>query len=423
VQLRERREKDDSAIVAVSGKMLAFVALAAARPGQFCGVPWKQPDPVPNMSLAYFQVFTRHGMRSPIVVFHNHSETKGKGWNCNSQNLVSARILSSPSRNYRYVHQKYDERYVDYGPSCPPGELTIEGMNQHVTLGSNYRRYLNQLQYLPEKFDPRVFYFESSPVDRCIRSAQSFIFGLYPPVNPNEVITISTASRDYTDLSMATGWCADMDAHHAAFSKSDEVKKFAKDHVGPLKPALSALKLTEEWHDMVQLCGWAVAFNCSAESEPPSWLTADAMEECQQVQAFGQIGGYSWNNTRTIWASYFLRHIFRDADEVLASPNDRKFALFSSHDTCLAGILVALGFKWTPELRQPLYASHLSFEYWKDKNNEVWVRFVYVGEPVKLDLFENKTVVKWDEFRSVMDPTLQYCSEMKPLIGGKKVYY
>ena len=61
------------------------------------------------------------------------------------------------------------------------GELTNSGERQHFLQGTRLRRkYIEDLKFLPETFDPRYFYVRSTDYNRTIMSAHSQLLGLYP---------------------------------------------------------------------------------------------------------------------------------------------------------------------------------------------------------------------------------------------------
>lgn len=61
------------------------------------------------------------------------------------------------------------------------GQLTWTGERQHYLQGVRLRKkYIDELKFLPEEFDPRYFYIRSTDYNRTIMSAYSQMLGLYP---------------------------------------------------------------------------------------------------------------------------------------------------------------------------------------------------------------------------------------------------
>jgi len=62
-----------------------------------------------------------------------------------------------------------------------PGELTGMGQRMHYLLGLRNRiKYINELKFLSEKYDPHEILIFSSAINRTIISASSQLQGLYP---------------------------------------------------------------------------------------------------------------------------------------------------------------------------------------------------------------------------------------------------
>jgi acid phosphatase len=317
--------------------------------------------------------------------------------------------VSAPSRRYRLYHRRFDPRYLEYPPSCRPGDLTVEGMDMHVALGRLYRsHYRDTLGFLPADLHPRYFTFNTSPVDRCIRSAESFLLGLYPPADPNEVVAFETATEGTSDLMVQGDNCPEISAANSAFQKGPIATQFVHDNYPIMKEAFDALNLTESYSSFSTFCGWAIAFNCSEHSVAPPWLTEPVMNVSQRMQALSQFDTYA-SAPRGLHGSYLLRHVLRDADRQIGNANGKKMALFSAHDTSLAACLVALGFR---DVRIPFYASHVDFEYWRTEEGVLSLRVVYNGTPVVLDPF-NATVVPFDDFRTFVQPFLAQCPNVE----------
>jgi hypothetical protein len=114
------------------------------------------------------------------------------------------------------------------------------------------------------------------------------------------------------------------------------------------------------------------------------------------------------NASRGLYASYLMWHVLRDADAQLGSANRKKMALFSTHDTSLAAVLALLRFK---EAHIPLYPAHIAIEYWKNPAGTLFVRFVFNGRSVEIDLFE-QSVIPFDEFSTFVRPLLTGCPDV-----------
>ncbi|KAH0786303.1 histidine acid phosphatase [Histomonas meleagridis] len=387
--------------------MFFCIVCAALAEEYLCFAPTTQAQPVPDMELAYIQVITRHGMRSPIELYLNR--TQRGNWTCNEPDLIAPRTSTSPSRHYRHVFHKIDERYVDYPPSCQTGDLTTEGMIEHLELGKAFRKYLvDTLKFLPEKLDPKILQFLSSPVDRCFRSAESFINGLYEPANSNEVLTIQTGSDSSSTLVIKGGPCKELTEALHEFESGEEMFSVVKDTYPYVKDALSALGIGEcTYSNVKSLCSWTAAFSCS-DNELPKYITQTVIDRCNDFNGYLQYQRYHrLKYGPGLAASYILRDAFRVADESLGTMNGKKFTLLSAHDTTISAVLVALG---NLNKYMPPYASYLSMEIWRAKDQQLYVRYVFNGEPVVISAF-NESLVRFDDFRHSIAKSIDYCHD------------
>jgi acid phosphatase len=220
---------------------------------------------------------------------------------------------------------------------------------------------------------------------------------------------MATASESSSDIMMETARCPEIAAAKQQFNAGPTVKAFVNDNYATVAAAFRALNLSKSQSSYSTLCGWAIAFNCSDNAQAPVWLTDDVMAVCQRAQALWQYDTYANATSRGLYSSYIMRHILWDADVHIGASSEKKFAFFSAHDTTVAPILVALGFT---DVHVPLYASHIAIEYWRDSSGEILVRFLFNGEPIRLDLFAGRTVVRFDEFRRMMEPLWNHCTNI-----------
>ncbi|VBB33240.1 unnamed protein product, partial [Acanthocheilonema viteae] len=109
---------------------------------------------VASDKLLFLQAIWRHGDRSPIK--------SCKGY---------------PIRTKHWLQGK--------------GQLTPEGMMQHVKLGKIiYKRYVNLLKFLSPYYDARQIYVRSTNVNRTLVSAVANFIGFYSNPSQNERIGI-----------------------------------------------------------------------------------------------------------------------------------------------------------------------------------------------------------------------------------------
>lgn len=307
------------------------------------------------------------------------------------------------------VHHRIDERYAQYPPSCQAGDLTIEGMMEHLNLGKSFRRYLvDDLKFLPEKMDPKHFQFISSNIDRCFRSAESFLTGFYKPENPNEVLNIQTGDDGSSTLVATKDACKELSESLTEFENGEEMAEKVNETCKYVMGALHGVGRDEcSYNNVHDLCSWTATMSCS-NNTMPDFMTQEVIDKCNEFNGFLQFNQY--NDIRYgpgIAASYIMRNCFSAVDDSIAGGNGKKFTLLSAHDTTLSAVLVLLG---NVNKYMPPFASYLAMEIWKDKDQTYYVRYVFNGEPVNIKYF-NKTIVRYDDFRYYISPLIDYCHD------------
>ena len=373
----------------------------------YCEAEHKTALPIPNMTLKNIQIITRHGKRTPLEIFLPKN-LRGQ-WICDSDEAISKRIKAAPSKQYRYFHQILDERLVEYPPNCRPGDLLVEGMEQHKLNGIAYRKYLiEDLKFLPEEMDPTYFKFYSSPIERCIRSAESFLVGFYPPKSNNEVLSIETGSTTIYPLMINPNFCKELKDQDIKLKNSTEYKNFLNLILPSLIDTLQFLNLDNSPDNIHKVCQWAIAYNCSNTFQGPSFFTNEMVSNCRKQQAYMQYGLYSFEGKRGIASAAPMRQLIFNADESIGSSNSIKFILHSAHDTTVASLVSLLGYQY--EFIPP-YSSHLAMELWEDNLKNIYIRWVFNGKPL-IPLGFDSEIVRYDFFRFNLMPLIDHCYEI-----------
>ena len=384
-----------------------FIIISNSLLKEICQAPLKKPIPINNKQLLHQILLIRHGHRTPSNIFLP-VENRGY-WTCDGAGAPAPRQESAPNNRYRYYEQILDPLTAEFPPSCRPGDLTIEGMQQHIELGSLYRDYLvNDLKFLPEKMNPLYFNFISSPLERTFRSAESFINGFYPPLSSNEVLSITCSSEHLSPLYVSSNSCLDFKEMSNNFSKSEEYLNQYQEFWNQISNIGEILGLNYSISNTHLICGWLVALNCTEGSRFPNFITLKNLETCRKEISFSQYDLYLSGKNNGIAGSATMRLILNIIDNALLNINEKKFTLLSSHDTTLSSILVMLGLKFE---YVPPYASHLAIEFWKDLNEKVFIRFIYNGDVLNVPNF-NDSLIPFDSFRSFIDPKTKFCQEI-----------
>ena len=371
-----------------------------------CVAPTNLPnEPPENYSLYHVQVITRHGQRTPLFEYLPYN-SRGV-WECDSDDSIAQREEANPTvfyRRYKVVHEK-----TSFPGNCKAGDLILEGMQQHENLGKAYRkRFVDDLHFIPDYFDPPLFYFTTSYIERTFRSQEAFIVGLYPIRSNNEIIVTETAGEGHSPLFPNPVICKDISDQNDMYTESDEYKNLTQ-YYDTLKEGMQTVGLTNKSSDIVNFCEWAIATNCKIENSP-NFLTQDVIDKCHIVFANGQFVKYSFGE-RGIAASYILREMLHILEKRIECKSKVKFAHFSAHDSSLAAILVALLPNQKFEYVTP-YASHILFESYKGTDNKLYIRYSYNGEILRFEGTDEYGLIEYTQFRKLVNPFLEFCKDV-----------
>jgi hypothetical protein len=366
-----------------------------------------------NYTLKHVQIVTRHGARSPLDPFLPRQQRGA--WRCDSTDAQSGRIEAVPLSRPRRVRTILDNRFAEYPPNCRLGDLIVEGMQQHLQLGKAMRSYLiDNLSFLPETLDPTLMYVRCTSYDRTYRSALSFLAGLYEPESPYEILDIVSGSPSLDALRPKKDFCADFERIYNEYFESDEFKAIfteTRDAITPVFEHLNISKESTDFKKLDKICDWVITMFCNDKAMPDT-ITPEIITKCREYQGKMLFGFYGHSNaTRGIPFSYGFREMKRILDGFIGGSTTEKFALLSAHDSTVAAFLSLLGYsnKFTPPL-----ASHVIMEvYTYEPAQELYIRFVFNGEPLPLLLMDNKVLVPLHDFMKMIEPlTLPYCKEM-----------
>ena len=369
-------------------------------------------EPVPNMSLRQVIVLTRHGARAPVDSYNAH-ETED--WYCDDEPLGeeqepawAPRYSAVGGNIHRRNHMKYDKDQLRFKPSCQSGGLITQGMKQHHDLGAFFRRlYYDEYKFLPYKYDSKYIFVRSSEVDRCQRSAMSFLSGLYPSLTPDETIVYETGTPALEMLHPQTSQCQDLKDAWDRWVKSPQYqarKEYSTPFLKPLADSVG-IDFYENEATWMFIGDWMGTIACTNHSFPDS-VNETVLEVGMKAVEYYSHGFFS--SSRGIAGSVIMREIIRIIENKIAGKTETKFALLSAHDVSIVAALILLGYDnshWSP------FRSYFITELWEDAENQLYLRFIYNSQPVAVDFMDHETVVKLTKFRSRVAPYLDYCHE------------
>ena len=378
-----------------------------------CVAPLKTATPPENMQPVFIQVLVRHGARTPLNAYTPISH-RGY-WVCDSDDAQSPRMHGTQINSYRRFKHVLDPRLVSFLPNCREGDLLLEGMNQHSRLGAFYQNYTESIGLFNDVPKPEELIVRCTDIERTFRSAQAFMGSFAPPQVPNEVLDIVKGSEDLEILRPNADFCKDLADLEQNFTNDPDFLKWVDEQWDNLIELSTYLNLEKSPDNLNLMCDWATTHACD-DHQLPLEITQEMLDRCYEVVSYNLYARYAVNPYA--YASYHMRTILGQANDALNHKTNVKFALNSAHDSTVATIVQLL--KGTPghrpenTTRIPPYASHLAMEIWENQDHTRYVRFVYNGDLIPLQLLDNQTFVPYDEFlkSDYATKVYDYCKEV-----------
>ncbi|OHS98704.1 histidine acid phosphatase [Tritrichomonas foetus] len=364
-----------------------------------CVAPIKLPVPLENGTLLQAQVLIRHGSRTPGSDFFDSGNAQE--WHCDENDAISPRLNPAPVNFFRSYHDEFDSRIIQYKPSCREKDLLTLGMQQHFELGQEFKKlYHEKLEFIPKNINPSFFYARSSETDRTLRSAISFIQGMFPPASPNEIIPIVTDSEAAGLLHPKDYWCHELEGIVPHMYETEQFKDFFSEFTKKFRDSYPK-EISKKWETkkVKKFCSWIVMTQCSNHAIPNN-ITQELQDSCLDLVNNYLFMQHDNEKYRGVGSAPLFREMFRIADNLISEEEPYKFIVLSSHDTALAAYLATLGYDYKNKPPIPV-RSHLVFELW-EISGSIYARYVFNGEPLKVNFLDNATLFPYSKLKGEM---------------------
>lgn len=381
--------------------MLFFLSILTSCIKMQCSPPHKHALPVSDANLVSIALFLRHGLRTPYDSHYYISRSELGNWICDSEDSEAPRNHfsiypndGSQSKISRRYFNQLDANLVEYPPNCQAGDLLVQGMKQLYDLGEFYQQYLiHELRFLPRIIHPEYMELRSSYVERTFRSGESFMAGFYPPAIPNEQITFTTGSDSSDYLTTDPSFCSNLQKDCDTFGNSEALKKRIEENRLIYSKIYEALNITYTSSNWMFLGDFLSLLYCTDQKFPSSienLVTDEIFNRTQQDLAFYYYGCF--NVRKGVASAPIFRDLFRMLEE---KDSQKRFFLFSAHDTTLMSILSTFGIT---DNAVPTFGSHLALEIWENSKGVKYVRIVMNGEEIVID-DNGKTLMEYKAFK------------------------
>ncbi|EAX85579.1 Histidine acid phosphatase family protein [Trichomonas vaginalis G3] len=363
---------------------LFFLSSANCGRSPTCEAPLTFAEPINNAKLLQIQLLLRHGERTPGG---NHFPGFDTGeWHCDENSSIAPRYHPAPAWHPRDYYEHFDSRLMAYPPSCRPEDLTTYGMQQHFELGKAVKEHYSKNEgFMPENANPETTYARATELDRTVKSAVSFLQGMYPPTSPNEVVPLITDTPEAGILHPDDEWCKELQGMEEEFFAQQFVQDYYKNFSAKYKKLFVDHRMKFNLKQVKKYSSFISLASCS-EHNLPDWITDELIDDCKKYLSFYNYNKNNMDKYRGVGAAPLFREMFRIADQRVSLQNKYKIVLLSSHDGALLAVLST--FKFT-ELYGPTVRSHLILELW-DRNGQIWARFVFNGKPLVIDFVKQE---------------------------------
>ncbi|XP_068447183.1 lysosomal acid phosphatase [Clinocottus analis] len=265
------------------------------------------------------------------------------------------------------------------------GQLTQEGMRQHLLLGQFLR--LRYRGFLSESYDRREISVRSTDYDRTLMSAEANLAGLYPPAGQQVFTTdlkwqpIPVHTVPMSEERLLLFPLGDCPRYKQLMNETEHTEEF--------------INVTTTYQDIIKLVNnktglnqtvetvWSVYDTLFCESRhnmtAPDWVTPDVMEKLRLLKDFGfqvMFGFHKRQEKSRLQGGILLGEIVKNLSKMaVPDPEQRlKMTMLSAHDTTVSALQLSLD---VFNGRQPPYAACQIFELYRDDNGSVSVSLAY----------------------------------------------
>ncbi|XP_029189069.2 lysophosphatidic acid phosphatase type 6-like [Acropora millepora] len=347
----------------------------------------KENTPNGNMELVLVQIAFRHGARTPI--FRSPcQELDDVTW------PAELHVGALP-----HTAVDYQMKHVSGGPApisetnnrllkllltggTPVGHLTKVGQQQTYNLGKDCaKNYVEKLKFLQKTYSPQEIFVRTTNFQRTIDSARCMVAGMFGKENLKG-LTIHTENEENEILYPNSDYCKNLknwtkySLSHDGLKKLDGFQNRQEEIYRTL-----AINYHEKPNVAVHLRDIVVTMRAHNMKVPKAINQVFNVIEEQALQLFltMQCGTshLSGKEVLSLAVGLFLEHIVENCEKKINNKNSYKLMLFSSHDTTLVLLLLALGIF---NNRWPDFAADVAFELYRDKDDVYFVRVLHMGE-------------------------------------------
>lgn len=315
-----------------------------------------------DADLIQVQVITRHGARTPLHRANDNQDI----WRC----------LNSERRSYA------DEApgtsiHVAFGSSvfrgdCHFGQLLGKGQKQLAKIGKYLRKlYIDELKFLPNKYNPELIQFRSTNTQRTRNSLISLASELYP----NETITFRTADKIYDHWRRKSAVCPGFMDNWKKLSKSSEWKMNELENTSLMEKVANSLNA--KWSATGDILTSSLCEGFKLRSN----MSVSDIEEAIKLKTKQHLFIYNHDDAFPLFFGYQAAEMVNEMIKRINGQSKAKFIHWSAHD---GNINAFLGYIGISQSDWPQYGTYITTELYRfRKQSHYFLRFTMNGKKLK----------------------------------------
>jgi len=272
------------------------------------------------------------------------------------------------------------------------GQLTHIGMKEHFELGKKFRKtYIEDLQFVNQTYKVQEVLVKSSPKERTLMSAHSFMMGFYHQTGPEALpglvqpVPIYSSDRTADNLLYAYKNCPKLRVLNKDVQTSEEWINMTNENAELLQTLSTIFGTKVGLKDVTTVLN--LVHGEQIHNKPSlSGITSEMWAKMQDLAVWIFKRKFYTREMGKLGAGLLVQDI-RDRMNRTKSVHmtekrkaDQRFILYSAHDGTLLALMSALELT---HLDVPHYASQLVFELRYQSAIGYYINIVYNGEHVE----------------------------------------
>ncbi|EAX99192.1 Histidine acid phosphatase family protein [Trichomonas vaginalis G3] len=324
----------------------------------FCEPSFEPFIPV-DADLIQVQVITRHGARTPLHKQPGNTDI----WQCSNSEHKSYSEDSSGAN----IHVAFGSSL--FGGDCHFGQLLGKGQKQLSKIGKHLRKlYIDQLKFLPSKFDKEIILFRSTNTQRTKNSLISLASSLYP----GEKISFKYADKIYDHWRRKASVCPGLLDQWKKLSKSSEWNIIGLENSSFMSKVAKSLKT--KWSATGDILTSSL---CEGFSITPN-MTKEDITNAIALKTRQHLFIYNHDDVFPLFFGYQAADMVNEMLKRISGQSQAKFIHWSAHD---GNINAFLGYIGISSSDWPQYGTYITMELYKyRKHNQYFLRFTMNGK-------------------------------------------